>query len=276
MEEVRYYEEYEIDLREYIMLIWNNKWFILGLFMFAVLAAFVVSQYFLTPVYETESLIQLSNVGSLYSEPSYVTGIIKSNRIVEPIMKEYNRDYTEAALRSYINNNITVDNNKSIIKIKVKDSDPEFAEILSNNIIASFSKQAEEQYENYLSNQKKYIALLNNEIKTIEEDIKQTGLNIEQINQLELNPAEKGLLINSQLSRLNQLQTQKSNYIKEVEHTKEEILATYPVKIINQPYLPANPISPNTKLNLAIAGVLALMLGVFVVFFREFMKEEEN
>ncbi|PUU89985.1 MAG: hypothetical protein CI948_1718, partial [Halanaerobium sp.] len=31
---------------------------------------------------------------------------------------------------------------------------------------------------------------------------------------------------------------------------------------------------PNTKLNVAIAAVLGLMLAVFIVFFKEFMKEE--
>ncbi|KXS48090.1 MAG: lipopolysaccharide biosynthesis protein, partial [Halanaerobium sp. T82-1] len=38
--------------------------------------------------------------------------------------------------------------------------------------------------------------------------------------------------------------------------------------------LPEDPVSPNTKLNVAIAAVLGLMLAVFIVFFKEFMKEE--
>ncbi|MFW6000974.1 MAG: Wzz/FepE/Etk N-terminal domain-containing protein, partial [Halanaerobium sp.] len=41
-----YYDEYEIDLREYILLIWDHKWFITAFVVLAVLAAFVFSSYF--------------------------------------------------------------------------------------------------------------------------------------------------------------------------------------------------------------------------------------
>lgn len=46
----------------------------------------------------------------------------------------------------------------------------------------------------------------------------------------------------------------------------------YAITIVNEPSLPQNPVSPNVKLNLAIAGVLSLMMGVFLVFLLEFFK----
>jgi uncharacterized protein involved in exopolysaccharide biosynthesis len=39
--------------------------------------------------------------------------------------------------------------------------------------------------------------------------------------------------------------------------------------------VPEEPAGPNTKLNLAVAGALGLMVGVFGVFFLEFMEEDE-
>jgi len=48
------------------------------------------------------------------------------------------------------------------------------------------------------------------------------------------------------------------------------------VKFIAESVPPTQPMGTNLKLNVAIAGVLALMLGVFIVFFREFLKEEEE
>ncbi|MGM0500180.1 MAG: Wzz/FepE/Etk N-terminal domain-containing protein, partial [Bacillota bacterium] len=41
-----YYDEYEIDLREYIMLLWDNKFFIGGLVVLAVLISYVYSTNF--------------------------------------------------------------------------------------------------------------------------------------------------------------------------------------------------------------------------------------
>ena len=42
--------------------------------------------------------------------------------------------------------------------------------------------------------------------------------------------------------------------------------------MVSQAVEPLKPIAPNKKLNIAIAGVLGLMLGVFVAFFREYWK----
>jgi LPS O-antigen subunit length determinant protein (WzzB/FepE family) len=50
-----YYDEYEIDLREYILLLWKNKFFIGGLVILAVIAAFLVSSYYMAPTYETKA-----------------------------------------------------------------------------------------------------------------------------------------------------------------------------------------------------------------------------
>lgn len=70
------------------------------------------------------------------------------------------------------------------------------------------------------------------------------------------------------------LQSSRLELRREIERRESELENFYPLEILDAPYLPENPVSPNTKLNTAIAAVLALMLAVFIVFFREFMKEE--
>lgn len=44
------------------------------------------------------------------------------------------------------------------------------------------------------------------------------------------------------------------------------------VQIIQQPIVPDSPISPNKTMNIAIGFMLGLMLGVGIVFLKEFMK----
>lgn len=58
---MEYYDEYEIDLREYIMLIWDHKWFITAFVIIAVLAAFFVSSYFINPLYSLQATVKLAN-----------------------------------------------------------------------------------------------------------------------------------------------------------------------------------------------------------------------
>ena len=63
--------------------------------------------------------------------------------------------------------------------------------------------------------------------------------------------------------------------MKDVQELEREISDYREFSILNPPQVPQNPVSPNIKLNIAIAAVLALMLAVFIIFFKEFMKEEE-
>ncbi|MBU1291421.1 hypothetical protein KJ898_06460, partial [bacterium] len=45
------------------------------------------------------------------------------------------------------------------------------------------------------------------------------------------------------------------------------------VKIASLAYEPRGPIKPNKKLNILIAGVLGLFVGIFVAFFLEFWQK---
>lgn len=61
-----------------------------------------------------------------------------------------------------------------------------------------------------------------------------------------------------------------------LRNRKEEIniqqaMQNSDIFVIDNAYLPKNPIKPNLKLNLAIAAVLALMLAVFIIFLLEFL-----
>jgi len=279
MEEERYYDEYEIDLREYIMLLWNAKWFIISLFIIAVVGAGLFSQFYLTPTYETEAVIQLSNIDNLYSNPEAVTQIIKSGSLVSPVMTKYNNNFTEAQLNSYIENNINVSQiGKRQIRINVKNNEPELTVNITKDIIDRFIDRSEKKFQNYISRKEKNIKKLNNEIEILNNQISNIKQEIDNLqnNKIRAGAAEKGILINEQVNLLNTILTQKNNYQEKVQKMENELFSLYSLEVLNKPYMPDNPISPNIKLNMAIAGVLALMLGVFIVFFREFLKEEEK
>lgn len=277
MEEEKYYDEYEIDLREYIMLLWNAKWFIIGLFIIAVVSAGLISQFYLTPSYETEAVLQLSNIDNLYSNPEAVTQIIKSGSLVAPIMSEYNQKFSDAQLNNYIENNINVSIiGERQIRVSVRNNDPELTLNITEDIIDKFVARSEEYFQRYINRQEKSIENLNKEIKNINNQINTIKTEINNLQNNDIKAAEKGILINEQVNLLNSLYNQKNNYQDRVQKLENEIFSLYSLEVLNEPYLPDNPVSPNTKLNVAIAGVLALMLGVFIVFFREFLKEEED
>ncbi|MGM0411259.1 MAG: Wzz/FepE/Etk N-terminal domain-containing protein [Bacillota bacterium] len=277
MEEERYYDEYEIDLREYIMLLWNAKWFIIGVCIIAVIGAGLMSQFYLTPSYETEAVLQLSNIDNLYSNPEAVTQIIKSGSLVAPIMSDYNQKFSDAQLNNYIENNINVSLiGERQIRVSVRNNDPELTLNITEDLIDKFVARSEENFQRYINRQEKNIENLNKEIQNINNQINTIKAEINNLQNNDIKAAEKGILINEQVNLLNSLYNQKNNYQDRVQKLENEIFSLYSLEVLNEPYLPDNPVSPNTKLNVAIAGVLALMLGVFIVFFREFLKEDDE
>ncbi|ACL71034.1 lipopolysaccharide biosynthesis protein [Halothermothrix orenii H 168] len=68
MEEKRNYDEYEIDLREYIRVLWKGRYLILGLMVIALLITGVYFKLFTSPVYEARATL-------LIIPPTYKTSL---------------------------------------------------------------------------------------------------------------------------------------------------------------------------------------------------------
>lgn len=64
--------------------------------------------------------------------------------------------------------------------------------------------------------------------------------------------------------------------LEEIDIAKSSILEDANIVIQTPALEPINPVSPNKKLNVAIAGVLGIMVGVFFAFFREYWKSTEG
>ncbi len=411
LKEPEYYDEYEIDLRKYIMLLWRSKWFIIGLFIVAVLGAGLFSQFYLSPTYQTETTIFAPDfeliTGKSFAQNDYLSFLEKTD-IKNKIIKKYNLDREENNLTPQnLENKISIkkNNNSNLVSIIFKGSNPQQDTKILKYWVDLFRKDIleyiEEENNSYLSNlnklmkskkdklekarnevsefkEKTNLSLLNaqltsvekrlidteNSIKNIERNISKNESkynevnkqlsetdkllvteelitdsvlrkikflyekyeNVEELNNIStkqeaLNPAYNRLIITKnnikqsiesdktelkiyndnlktlekkvkelqveiankekQLESLNQkLDIARKNYQNSEEKysEKEQLLGSkdYQITIVNNPVVPQSPISPNIILNVAIAGVLAIMLGVFIVFFREFLKEDEN
>ena len=275
--EIRYDKYDEVDLRELILTLWSYKLLILGLTFVAVVVAFLISNYYLISIYEINSSIQLTNIESLYSNPSAVSQIIQSREIAGNVVKKYYPEYSESQIYNYIENNISLtnDNNSKIIDINVKDSKPARARLIAEGLINSFKERAGIYYQNYISKLGERLMDLRAEIKNIENNIADINENIEKIRSMNIKTIEKSMMVNQEISRLNVMLGQKQEYLNNIYKLEDKVLAVYPIEVLKMSYLPEHPISPNIKLNVAIAGMLALMLSGFIVFFIKFMKGEE-
>jgi uncharacterized protein involved in exopolysaccharide biosynthesis len=122
------------------------------------------------------------------------------------------------------------------------------------------------------------IALLEKEKQSIE---KQMTLEMENINEAEklrlaiinsegLSLTEKQIQINLLLSYSTQIREHYNELVDKYYILENQILNSSNFEIVNYPSIPQAPIKPNRKLNLVIAGVLGLFVGIFMAFFAEY------
>ncbi len=143
------YNEYdEIDLRELIMVIWDNKWLIFAITSAVVLIAGIYSFFIAVPVYETSSEIytpdyQLIN-GTELTNDEYLS-FFKNPEIKQQLINKYNLDITMDGMDGKLS--ISADKEKNNVGLKISDVDNDLSADLLNEWVRLFSVEV----ENYMS-----------------------------------------------------------------------------------------------------------------------------
>lgn len=178
---------------------------------------------------------------------------------------------------------------KSTPKILVTNKSVSEDQILSNIISEKNNKSAaetagiimqnEEININYLelstkiSEYKMMVSELEKELEIITKKIDETQEEIELI-QSEL--AEKKHQLNLVQRNVDIAQATYDAFLKKYEETRvAEIteMGESTINIVSQAPIPIKPVAPRKMLNVAIAGVLGMMVGVFIVFFRDYWEK---
>ena len=195
--------EYEIDLKEIFHMLQKRWVLITGITVSALIISAIVSFFILTPIYEAsttmivsykqnqESIMTYNDLQTSQKLVATYTEIVKSELVSDAVINKLNLELSPKELIDKIS--VSQVGQTEILKLTVKDEDPELATLMANTIAQVFK-----------------------------EDIHQ---------------------------------------MMEVDN----------VSIIDIAKVPENPTSPNKKMNIAIAGVLGLMISVGSVIVLEFL-----
>lgn len=123
-----YYED-EIDLREYIMILWNRRAAIALVTLLSILAAGVMSFFVLEPVYEASTQI-------LASADSVPNEVIKSPFFLSKVVEELDLPNQEPYTPFGLARSVSVQTGKpaTLTVIKIEDTDPERASAIVNAV----------------------------------------------------------------------------------------------------------------------------------------------
>ncbi|MDD5015030.1 MAG: Wzz/FepE/Etk N-terminal domain-containing protein [Atribacterota bacterium] len=266
-------QEEEIDLREYINVLIKRKGIIILIFLIAVITAAIVSYFILSPIYQSSTVFGVAKIdGQAVINITESLEIIKSNIVLDEVIDRMGLKETVKQLSSQI----TTENLKgtNFIKVSVEHNTPENAKSLVENIIEVFIKQNQVEYQ-------EQVRLIEDRLEVLEEQIVEFEKNILEIEKTkkkiaaseELSEAERqfqtSLLLSSSISERSLYY----NLSDQVNSLKASLNNCEDFKIISNAQLPIVPIKPNKKLNILIAGVLGLFVGIFVAFFFEFWQK---
>lgn len=233
MKQEKYPIEDEIDLMDYLRVILKRKIFILVIFLLAVIITGILS--FLWPkTYEIETVLRVGGFEKNFTEdPEALATAIEAGRYEFSVRQALNiaeKDYPVVKAEH--------PKDTSLVKMKTESVDTETAKrILSEHIELILAKHQQEI-------EKETIAL---ETRTKE---LQESLDLLKSQKLY---ADKGiadlqLTVSSIRSRLSLLE---------------------PTEVIKPPTVSESPVKPRPLLNIAVAGILSLFIGVFLAFGRE-------
>lgn len=140
----------EIDLREYVELLWRWKFFIIGITLVAALTAALVSFFVLEPVYQASAQI-------LAPQTPVPSEVIRSPYFMDLIIDNLNlRDQYDAFSLSKAVSLETSKTTNTLTTIKVETNSPELSARIANEIAAQFLKFVKETHEDTVAASVKY------------------------------------------------------------------------------------------------------------------------
>lgn len=304
------YEYEEIDLRDIFRTL--NKWknTIIGVTLIAMLLSGIISFFLITPVYETRTdLMQISSkiLNGDTSPSNYIlkneedfrkiedsvlnikaptvdinnyNELAYSTIVLERTIEKLDIDLEPGSLRGMIKTEQPKDSNR--VSITVTNTDPELAARIANTIANELIIYINETEQ---TNYAKVIETLEIQVQNAQKDLDQAVENLKEYraanyaNNQEVDLIKQELeekKLQNEINRREDLIDLLNTKMLELQITKAFMETEDNIIVLSQAYVPDKQVKPKTMLNIAIAGVLGLMLSIFGVFLAEYLRNEED
>lgn len=237
------------------------------------------------------------SIPSLTPNRDIFIGILKSRTIAQALVEQfelkdyYKSEHFEDAIESLQDDATDISISKEgVIEIRVEDTDPKLAADIANAYTDRLDQLMTQFGTGTASNQRRFISeqlvKAQNELKTAEEALgrfqeKNRAILLgDMANSMRL-PATRVPKVGIELARLTRdLKVQETVYTlltQQLEQAKiAEAQDTPVVQILDRAVPAIRKSRPKTILNMALAGAVSLFLGIFLVFFLEYIKRQRE
>jgi len=245
----------ELDLRDLILVLWNYRKLVVGIFLASLLIGAIIS-FAITPVYQVKAKISLGNYavdpddGKQLMTPEIAREILLSS------------DFQEEAWGSETNAgalSITPIEDTKILQLTLDISDPKRGEMLLNKLIAQFEEKEKERYE-------RSIELLSNDLQNTEEELQEINKNIDRTRKILENTSASQLQQAGLLDTLSRFLEQRDKLAEKKLKTEQKLNSIEEMEVLQKPEATPSPVRPNKKMNIVAAGMFGLIVGVLMAF----------
>ncbi|MDQ0285563.1 uncharacterized protein involved in exopolysaccharide biosynthesis [Desulfofundulus luciae] len=266
--------EEELDLRDLILILWKRRRLILGIFITAVFAAAAIS-FIIPPTYEVSTIIALG----VFPDPTYTSQasareILLSDELLLTVIKDLKLNVPREKFRSF-KETIKIESIKdtNFLKISVQTQNRAEGKAIVEKMVELFKERSEPSYQQHRQLLANQLNSVRTRLYAIETDIKKTR---EVLNAIEsasgISPVEKDLRRSRTLEYLQSEESQRIELLDRYLALQKEINELKNVQVIRGAREPVYPVKPNKKLNVALAGMLGLMSGIFMAFILEYFQ----
>jgi uncharacterized protein involved in exopolysaccharide biosynthesis len=262
----------EIDLRDIFRVLWKRRLLIIGVFVIVVLMAGVIS-FAMPPVYRVSSIIAVGN----YSDPVYTSqASAKSIMLSEDFTREAFEQINLNAMVgqfSTLRDSLKVEpvkGSNSLIEISVETPNRQEGLKAVEKMAWLYAKRSEDSYNkqkkilsDQLANTQEHLNIIDMEINQTQEALQDMQ---DSSGQSAVQTEMRFLYI---LDRLSGMETERFAQMDRSLDLQKQLYLIKQVEIVSPAREPVSPIGPRKILNVAIAGMLGLMIGIFAAFLRE-------
>ncbi len=255
----------EIDLREYLRILWRRRHTVGAVTLAAVLAA-VLFSLLSSPVYEAEALIQLSEESApAYANPASAAQVLRNPSFLDGIARAAGLAVTGRGLRNLVKVDSVRDTR--MIRLRVRYKDARQAEELTSAISLAFVARASVRVQEKRKPLEARLDSVNAQLAEIQRILQLTRATLSRLQQgSTLSGEDRGFLRSLTL------------YAMWLQDTQRELTAKLaslePPTLVEAPSVPLEPVASRMGVNVLLIGILGLMSGCTLAFVLEYFKPE--
>ncbi|MEW6607263.1 MAG: Wzz/FepE/Etk N-terminal domain-containing protein [bacterium] len=277
----------EVELIDYIRVVWKRKVLIILMTIFSIFAV-VVANLLLPSVYETSLDLEVGKccsiertIGRIYSkiieEPDAISFYIQNYPFLARVAKKLNSGLLPYQLKEMVKTR--VEERKiplpplepvSQVNITVKGKSPKEVMRVINCIAEVIIQEHRRKFDELMKPNQQYERNLKNNIAAITQEIQEMKKTLAYLSKRHPVDAPAVIVLQSELvSRERVLQ----DLNRELHTVQSAIIMSTNTKIKNPSIEPKSPVKSNMLLNVIVAAVVGLMVALGLAFFLEYLQK---